>query len=491
MVDQKNSFLTRNFLLFIVLGLAFFLRIYKANSPLIGMHAWRQADTAAMSRNYYENGYHFLYPQIDWGGDSPGYVESEFPGYSFLVALFYKIFGVSEFIGRFLSIIFSLLTIYTLYLVVLKWIDQKTAVWTVFFFSVLPPNIFYSRTFQPESALLLSLVLGVYLFSQWTDSGKWKYFFLSAIFIALACLLKIPSFYIGLPLLYLAWQKFGGKTLTRWHLWLYALCVTAPVALWYVHAHRLYLKSGLTFGIWGYGSDKWGNWSLVLTWKFWDKILFRNIAEDYLTWIGFILFGIGLWLKRTTRKEKVFDFWMVSLVIYFIIVAQGNFVHLYYQLPFTIPACVFLAKVYSRYWTRNSFGNKKSIWLTAGLIGILALSAGRYHLYMQKENIQSSDVLKLAEAVQHHVKTGDLVIAVDNNDPTLLYVSHRKGWHATPEQIDDSFLTEKRMRGAKYIIGIYAIFKNAAGQNALRFLSIQYPCIFSDKKSFIFKLAGR
>ena len=43
----------------------------------MGAQSWRQADTAAMARNYYENGHNFFYPQIDWGGNSAGFVETD------------------------------------------------------------------------------------------------------------------------------------------------------------------------------------------------------------------------------------------------------------------------------------------------------------------------------------------------------------------------------------------------------------------------------
>lgn len=474
--------------IFFLLGLAFVLRIYKINSPIIGMHSWRQADTAAISRNYYENGYKFFYPQIDWGGDSPGYVETEFPIYSFIVALIYKIFGISEVFGRLLSVIFSLITIYFLYLLVLKLVNKNTALWSCFFFAIFPPNIFYSRTFQSESALLMSLVLGVYFFSQWLDTEKKRYFFLSSTFIALTCLLKLPSLYIGLPLLYLAWLKSGKKVLIQWSLGLYSFLVLLPVVIWYYHAHQIFLKYGLTFGIWEYGSDKWGNWNLVFTLKFWNRILFQNLAEDYFTWIGFVIFIIGLSIKRKTKQEKFFDIWIVSLVIYFVIVAQGNYVHLYYQLPFMIPSTVFLGKVFMRYFSPYIFKNKKSLVLLISLIGILALGAGRYYIYIKKENTKRSDVFKLAEIVKKKTEEKSLIIAVDSNDPTLLYLSHKKGWHAFPGQLNDSFLAQKKQKGAKYIIGTHSSFRGESEQKILRSLFRNYQVVFDDEKSFILKI---
>ena len=474
------------YIIFFLLGLAFLLRIYKVNSPIIGMASWRQADAAAISRNYFENDYRFLYPQVDWGGSSAGFVETEFPLYSFAVALLYKIFGVSESYGRLLSIIFSLITLYFLYLLVLKLIDRKTALWSCFFFAILPPAVFFSRTFQPESLLLMSLVLGIYLFFQWTETNKLGYVIISSVFISLACLIKPPSLCIGLPLLYLAWQKFGKKVLTKGSFWLYGLLVLFPVGMWYFHAHNIFLKHGLTFGIWGYGTDKWGNWDLVFSLKFWNRILFMNIAEDYLTWPGFVIFIIGLLLKRKNHKEKFFDIWLIALFVYFVIVAGGNYYHLYYQLPFLFPATVYMGKVFARYFKPRALYEKRSLFLSIGLVGILILSAGRYHIYMSKENVKTSDTVRLARAVNKIIEKEALIIAVDRNDPTLLYHAHRKGWHSFPEQLDDIFLAPKIQKGAKYIIGHYRDFKNELEKEKLNDLRENFKMIYDDGTSFIF-----
>lgn len=250
-----KQYLMKKYAIYLLLALALALRIYSIQSPIIGVASWRQSDTAAIARNFHENGYEFSYPQVDWGGDSAGYVETEFPVYQFAVALFYKIGGVSESYGRSLSVILSLVSIYFLYLLVWKHTDKNTALWASLFFTILPHNILYSRMFMPESALIMSSVLGMYLFSQWLTSEKWGYFILSSGFIALAFLLKIPTLYLGLPILYPAWLKFGRKVLSQWALWFYALLVLIPTGLWYYHAHQLFLQYGLTFGIWEYGTD--------------------------------------------------------------------------------------------------------------------------------------------------------------------------------------------------------------------------------------------
>lgn len=467
----------------ILLALGLFIRLYKIDQPVLG---WRQADTAAIARNYYENGFQFFYPQVDWGGKSPGYVETEFPIYSFAASLLYKTSGgVFEFYGRLLSTIFSLIACFYLYLLVEKFTDSKTALWTSVFFLILPFNLLFSRRFQPESALLMSSIAGVYYFSAWLEDEKGRHFLLSAGFISLACLLKIPTLYLGLPLLYLAWLKYRQRLFFQYSLWLYALLVLVPVALWYFHAHQIFLQSGLSFGIWEYGTGKWGNWSLLFTLEFWKRIL-DSIAIKHFAVFGFILLLIGLALKRKTDQEKVFDYWLVAIFVYIAIVGKGNYTHAYYQLPLTIPAVVFMGKVYGRYFQTNPM-NSKSIALGICLICLLVSSGWRYFTYLNQE--ESPQMLLLAAKVKEEVPEKGSVISYGSNDPTLLYLSHRKGWVADPQIVDNSFLNDKIQAGARYIAGEKSLFPNSSWEEPIRSRSASdYKVVFEDDHSFLVRI---
>ena len=71
------------------IGLGILLRLVQIWIPVLGVHSWRQADTAAMARHFSLAGTPIWLPQVDWGGASAGYVESEFPLYPFLVSRLY------------------------------------------------------------------------------------------------------------------------------------------------------------------------------------------------------------------------------------------------------------------------------------------------------------------------------------------------------------------------------------------------------------------
>ena len=100
-------------LVFIVL-LGAGLRLLWIRSPLLDAHRWRQADTAAIARNLYEDRFNVFYPQVDWGGRD-GYVESEFPLVPALAAGLYEVFGPQDYLGRVVAMVFSTATIVAMF----------------------------------------------------------------------------------------------------------------------------------------------------------------------------------------------------------------------------------------------------------------------------------------------------------------------------------------------------------------------------------------
>jgi len=435
-----------------LLVLAALARLYRIGSPLIGVHSWRQADTAAMARNYFESGYHLFFPQVDWGGAGPGFVESEFPIVPFLVALLYRILGMHEWIGRAVAALCSLIAGYALFHLVRKTSGERIALWTAAFYLFLPLSLFYSRAFMPDSAMMAASILAVVWFFEWTQTGKPGYWVGSAIAFALACLLKLPCLYLGLPILYMAWNRFGPAFWRLGALWAYALVVIAPVGAWYLHAHQILLHGGLTFGIWEYGSDKWGNWDLVASGRFWNAVLLRSVAERWLTWPGFAVALVGILAVPRTAAERIFDFWLVAILVFFIVVAKGNYVHEYYQWALLPVASFYLAKAFV--YGFRSGPNVRAMSFAGILLAMLGLSIWRYSSYIAKENPSSSSQCALATKVRELTERGARVVVVDRGDPTMMYLCDRKGWHASPQEVDERFLSSRAREGAKYVIGV-------------------------------------
>jgi len=462
------------------------LRLIGITNPLIGHHSWRQADTAAMARNFVEEEFDILYPRVDWRGVTSGEVECEFPVYQFIVASLYRLLGVHESIGRLLSVFFSLMTIVGMYLLSKHVASPIVGLWSAFFLAVMPMPIFFGRTFMPEALLLGTCTFSILLFMKWTESGSLLSLLMSALLLTVACLLKPPSLYLGLPLAYMAYRRYKLKAAIRPELWIYAILIFTALVLWYSHAHRIQQDTGLTFGIWEYGSDKWGNWSLVCSWEFWKTIFFQRIPHKILSYLGLPILVVGLARKPHSSEEKVFTLWLAGMLVFVVIVGRGVYVHDYYILPAVIPTSYFLGKATA--WGL-SLKHPPPRWIQISvalcLLGTVIVSLSTYGKLLQKEKPSHSTVFQLAQTARQALPENSLVVAVDQGDPMLLYYSHMKGWKSSPQDLKKSWTNARINQGAKYILGVQKDFEAHNAVHHLIYLLGRYETVVNSGDFFI------
>jgi len=479
--------------IYFIIFVAFISRLYHINFPVIGWHAWRQSDTASIARNFFYYGYNIFYPQVNWGANGTRFVESEFHIYPFIVSLLYAVLGVHDAIGRIVSVVFSLFTVFGIYLLVKKFINEETAIWSSLIYAILPLNIYFGRAFMPEAAMLMCSVYSIYFFSEWIDKEKTKYFILALLFTSLAILIKLPTLYIGLPLIYLALQKYKYKVFINIKMWLFFVLVLIPVFMWYYHAHQLYLNNGVTFGIWSFGSSKWGMFNQLLDPSFYHNVFLMDLAERHFAFAGIILLLLGLFVKRIYEREKIFDLWLISVLIYFFIVSEGVRAHDYYQLPIVIPASVFIGKILNKFLPIGKFKNviksnklSSSFAILCFLI-ICSVSYYRVATFMKAEN-WDSNVFKIAETVKSKFDKKDLIITVSNGDPVYLYFCDRKGWTVNPEDLNENSLLTRINLGAKWLAGEKNKFESEKSKENLSNIFQKYQIIINNDDYFIVKL---
>jgi 4-amino-4-deoxy-L-arabinose transferase-like glycosyltransferase len=442
----------------LVLGLGLLLRLYHLNAPIIGVHAWRQSDTAAMARNYYENGFRFLYPQVDWGGSGPGYAETEFPLYPYAVSLIYKLLGVSEAYGRLLSALCFVGAIYFLYRLVALLADRSVALWSAFFFAISPLTVFYGRTVQPEAMVMLACTIALYGFAHWLRHRQDAYLALSAAGLALAALLKLlPLVYVGLPLLWLAGGEFRGRLWRQGRLWLYAAAVLGATAAWYLHAHSLYQATGLTFGFWGGATGRY-DWLDLLTLGFWGDIALRLVVR-YLAVFGLVLFLVGVVKRPRSDLDRLLLVGMGSVALSWAIAPTSSYIHEYYQLPFMLYAAPALGQGWVSLTQRPSRLARR---LAYGCLALMAAAGlAIYSLdYLARENVQTSAAYALAQQVQAATPPTARIITVTGSDPNLLYLAYRKGWMLPPERVETELLQALAADGAEYLVGSYQVIES-------------------------------
>jgi len=241
----------------VFLGLA--IRLYGINSPLVDSHQIRQAQTAMMARNLYEDHMDMFHTRLDFFGNVPGYIILEFPLMHGITALLYYFFGVHEIIGRLVSVGFSVGAMILMYGLARQFLSVMGAFAALALYVFSPMNIYFSRAFMPESSMMFFTVAAVFFFLKWLDKQTLT-LYLAAIFCAaLACLAKPTAGLIFAPILAAWFLKYGWGIFRRIDFWLYMVLTMMPVILWgvwahYFNAHRAYIP-------FGFGAD----WTEIIT----------------------------------------------------------------------------------------------------------------------------------------------------------------------------------------------------------------------------------
>lgn len=374
-----------------------------------------------------------------------------------------------------------------LYLMIKKYASEKAALWSVFIYAVLPLNILFQNQVQPEPLMLMSIVGGLYFFDRWIDEETTLLLIASGILVSIACLIKPTSFHIAFPIMYLCWKKYRGKMFFRPALLLYAGFTVAVVVAWYYYAHQIKYQTGISFGIWEYGVDKWGNWKLVSTWNFWNTMIFRVLAEKHFTWLGFpiLVFGIYSWKKN---RARLFDVWALSTVIYVLIVARGNYVHAYYQFPLIFPAVYYMGTACARYCIPGNLTNKPSLVFHILLLGMFILTGVIYAKALKKQDTSTDTMFLLAEDIRRTIPAETPLVIVDQQDPVVFYNSHTKGWHMFINDLDSLHLSLAARKGAKYLALIHSDFNNTAGELYKNSLAVNNKTIVNNTNSLIVSL---
>jgi 4-amino-4-deoxy-L-arabinose transferase-like glycosyltransferase len=374
-----------------------------------------------------------------------------------------------------------------LYLIIKKYAGEKAALWSVFIYAVLPLNILFQNQVQPEPLMLMSIVAGLYFFDRWIDGERIILLIASAVFVSVACLIKPTSFHIGIPIMYLCWKKYRSRMFIKPALILYAVFTIAVVALWYYYAHRIKFQTGLTFGIWEYGDDKWGNWKMLTTWKFWNTIVFNLLAGRHLTWTGFLIlvFGIYSWKKNSAR---IFDVWLISTFIYMLIAARGNYVHAYYQFPFILPAVYYMGTVCARYCIPGNLRNTPSLVFHILLFGMVVLSGVIYAQALNKQDTSTDKMFLLAEDIKRTIPAEMPIVIVDQKDPVVFYNSHTKGWHLVVDNFDSLHISMAAKKGARYLALIHSNFNDMPEESYKNSLVANNQTIVNNTNSLIVSL---
>jgi len=421
--------------------------------------AYRQCQTASVARNYVRHGIHFFSPELDTDGP-PQRAGTEFPIYSYLLALLFKVFGIHEILGRLLSCLFAAWGAVFLYLFVRSRLGERIGFWSAIILCSLPVHVYFTRTVQPEPMALWGLLgflyyagkQGTFLsFSVFaeperklknlrTSPGSW---ILALVLGALAPLLKLSFLYVLAPLwFFLGYEREGWKVLknAKWILLMAGILILTGT--WYRYAQTA------PAGILPLSArEHWGNLKPILTWNLWRAQFISRIPELVLTYSGLLLAGLGVYRYRKDSAARFFLAWMAVSALYVPLLGEYGLIHRYTLLPLAPIAAVWIACGVSVAMD-SAQGRAAKALVMILLLAIplhAALRIGHWYRVEYRYLYGARDFLTSISRPE------DLVLTATHERPVHLYYLDHYGYSVEPADWQPADVDRMIARGVRFI----------------------------------------
>lgn len=437
---------------------------------------WREPDVAGIARNFYVEGMNIFYPRIDWRGDGPGFVESEFPLYPWTVACLYRAVGYREELARAVSFALTLATYAYVYLLARIWLGRLAAVIALTFFGLNPLSARLATAIQPEPLMTLCYAAGAFHFLRWCQLQVRFHYWLALTFVTLAILAKLPAVHIGILLALVSLQTFGKAAVRRRDLWGFAVVSLAVSVGWYWHARELWLQYGNSLGM---SNEAY----LRITSGSFLKALKTTVAGNLSTEIssvftvpGVLLAGGGLVWAARDRGRWPLLYWAAALAASYVVTGRttGEPWASYYHIVSVVPAAVFVAGGCSLVLDQSGPGRERrsaigSLGVRAATTVMILCLAGTLALSTRAayQPVQSSDNWSMYECTKvfrTHIPPNALTVASAPNEfdqygltraynaPYMFFWTRTKGFSLPDDMQNLAKLEEFRARGARYFL---------------------------------------
>lgn len=415
--------------LIIILIIAFLLRLYKINSPLLDWHSFRQADTASVTREYVKNGIDILRPRyhdlsdIQSGQDNPqGYRMVEFPIINAFLAIIIRNIPSIDLVvlSRLLSITASLSTIVSIYYIAKAFSGKTVGIFAAFIFATLPFAVFYSRTVLPEPVLLALSTGSIAFFYNYLQTKKLPSYLLSLFLLSLSFLIK--PFVAFLAPVFLSLILINLHQLNKKHILAVCFFVLSAVPFFCWRKWIMNFSEGIPASDWLLNGN---GIRLRPAWFRW--LFFERLTKLLLGYIGIIFLPISL-IKTTRRELLVYGSWWLGILAYFIVIATGNVQHDYYQNLMLPILAITLARGASILFhlLQNTFLPVVS-WSIVFIIYSLVVISSWWQM-KGFYNVNHWEYQKVGQVVDQLLPSDAKVVAPAMGDTQFLFQTNRTGW---------------------------------------------------------------
>jgi hypothetical protein len=425
-------------------------------------HGWRQTDTQTIALNFTKPGSNILWPQINWGGDGPGYVETELQLFPKLISLLLRVFGPVEWAGQLISLLAIAAAAAMAFFHVSERYGGVAALFGFGAFLAARTSPHLATVVMPDALALLAYVTAWTFFCRYVRAGGTNDLIAYGIAGTLAMLTKPTTAHLGISS-FLLLALAARPRLREVRVWITWTVMVGVFGAYLLHAHQLYAAYGNTFGLLVGEDSKTPKLRYLLM-----PGLFITAARFVINWgLGPIaaLVLVVQALRRRLDAEHVALLTGNAIIVVVALRYMSDFAGTYYSAPASLLAASVIGALAQELTTlrlRHAL---------SGALAVLILLQGARNVNLRQYNVWSfatdpmvSRIVRTGNEIDRLTDPGDLVVvrspntaydtfwqqAANYHDPRIFYLSGTRGWTIGREEEDPSRIANAVSRGARY-----------------------------------------
>lgn len=327
------------YLCIILIALASIVLHYKIFTlDLQGIHVWRQTQTQINIQNFYRHDNNILNPRhnnFSWGDNIQ---RMEFPIMQWSIAQVERVFGEKIIVTRICIFLIGLMSVFGFFqLFQLLFKNMLLSFLSAWCFNFSPVFYYYTLNPIPDNLALCGAIWSWVYFYKFKQNRVWRYVFISAAFLCLSVLAKLPFILIGgVYFLYLVSGLVRRENDLRFtfKFSIIFIALLLPAVAWYFWVIPTWGGNGIVKGILENKID-WVETKRIL--EYHRDVMFPKLLLNRGAVVFFCVGIVSLVFNGRLFKNNAFEIAfgsLFALAYLFFELNMINTVHDYYMMPF-------------------------------------------------------------------------------------------------------------------------------------------------------------
>jgi len=341
-------------------------------------------------------------------GDFFGYIQEGGSFYppllDIIIALYFKVLGLSLFSARLVSVTFGVLSVLCVFMFAYHFYGKKNAVLSSVLLASMPGFVWLCRIAMIETVLIFLFSLSLFLFFFWTRTNNVKILFFAGLTLILAVLVKYQAVVAAIIMLLSFVLLFRKKVSAR----LVKFLVISIIVGVIISIPFLVL----------YGSEAFESWSYVVMEGSEERLAYSNrffLPVFYLIEMTYPyndihpislpiyilgLLGLFLWFWKRRPQDKFLLMWFFVVYVFFTLIPNKNWRYVTIVFPvlaISASDCIMFIWDKATKKVRKKFGKIISVFFIVLSVSLLIYSANDAYYWIKKDTVH----IPIAEASQY------------------------------------------------------------------------------------------